>query len=134
VGFDFWRNEFVGPVRETLHVELPPASCRVLTLRPVVDHPQVVGTSRHITQGIVDLSEEKWDADARTLSGVSKVVGGDAYQIRIVAPEGVRIRAVEWSTDGEGRHAEAKVDDFGPHGRVTLNAKESGDVRWRVRF
>jgi hypothetical protein len=34
----------------------------VLALRPVVDHPQVVGTSRHITQGIVDLSDEKWDA------------------------------------------------------------------------
>ena len=134
VGFDFWRNEFVGPVRGALHAELPPASSRVLTLRPVADHPQVVGTSRHITQGIVDLSEEKWDAAERTLSGVSKVVGGDPYQVRIVAPEGTKIRSVEVSAGDKAAGVTINVDEAGSQGRVTLNAKGNREVRWRVQF
>lgn len=134
VGFDFWRNDFVGPIRGTLHAELPPASCRVLTLRPVSDHPQVLGTSRHITQGIIDLSDEKWDAERRTLSGVSKVVGGDPYQIRIVSPEGVRIRSAEVSADDKAAGVTVHVDDAGSRGRVTVKAAKNREVRWVVRF
>jgi len=34
----------------------------VLSIRAKAAHPQVIGTSRHITQGLIDLLEEKWSA------------------------------------------------------------------------
>ena len=102
VAFDFWADKFVPPFRDTLTAELPAASCRVLAVRPVADVPQLLSTSRHVTQGIVDVLDEHWDAATRTLSGISRVVGSDPYELRIVAPTGDqpwRVREVSVSPD-----------------------------------
>src|SRR5262249_41111570 len=73
VACDYWSDRLVSPFRGKLQQTLAPHSCAVLAVRPVADHPQLLSTSRHITQGVVDVLEEKWDADARALSGVSRV-------------------------------------------------------------
>ena len=62
VAFDFWANRFVPPFAEAVAADLPPASCRVLAVRPAAEHPQLLSTSRHVTQGIVDVLEEQWDS------------------------------------------------------------------------
>ncbi len=83
VAFDFWGNRLLPPIEGRLKVTLPPTSCMILAVRPEADHPQVISTSRHVTQGMVDLLEEKWDAATKTLSGRSRVVAGDPYEIRV---------------------------------------------------
>ena len=88
VAFDFWANKFVAPFSDVLKANLPGNSCRVLAVRPVADHPQLLSTSRHITQGIVDVTDENWDAAKSVLSGVSKVVENDPYELRMVVPIG----------------------------------------------
>jgi hypothetical protein len=128
VGFDFWRNAFVGPVTEKIEAELPPGSCRVIALRPVQAYPQVLGTSRHITQGILDLREEKWDAATRTLSGTSKVVGGDPYELRIATPTGMKAARVEAD---QGR---IEIVDGSQNTRVRITVPANETVRWRVAF
>ncbi len=76
VGFDFWANKFVLPFEREVRTTLPPGSCRVLSLRPVSDHPQLLSTSRHITQGMVDVTAETWDAvsDNVVIAGRSSAV------------------------------------------------------------
>src|SRR6185295_17992797 len=83
VAFDFWNNQFIPSVREQLKFTVPGESCLVLALRPRADHPKVISTSRHITQGLVDLSDEKWSPRTKTLSGRSRLVANDAYELRI---------------------------------------------------
>jgi hypothetical protein len=134
VGFDYWQNQFVGPISGSLKSDLPPSSCRVITLRPTADHPQVVGTSRHITQGTIDLSEEKWDPATRTLSGTSKIVGDDPYQIRIVAPTNAKVSSVEVAPEDKAAGVTIKIDDAGPNVRITLHAPTNSEVHWRVTF
>ncbi len=71
-------------------IELPPGGCKVLAVKHFVNDmgcPTVLSTSRHVTQGIVDLSNEKWDAATNTLSGTSRVVANDPYELRIYAPK-----------------------------------------------
>ena len=63
VGFDYWANSFLSPFRERLQTTLPPRSCQVLAVRPLLDRPLLIGTSRHITQGIVDVKQETWDGE-----------------------------------------------------------------------
>ncbi len=58
----------------------------VLAVRPVLDHPFVLGTSQHVTQGIVDVVDENWNSETKTLSGVSRVIGGEDYELRIYDP------------------------------------------------
>ena len=50
-------------------------------------HPQLLSTSRHIMQGLIDVKLESWDPAARILSGTSAMVAGDAYELRLVCPE-----------------------------------------------
>jgi hypothetical protein len=107
-------------VRGRLKYKLPGASSAVLAVREVVRHPQVVSTSRHITQGLIDLSGETWKGGE--LSGVSKVVAGDPYEVRI-APGG-------WVAESVAGGVIVSRDQVV---RVKLDAG-SGDVRWSVRF
>lgn len=84
IAFDFWNNALTPPFKGRLVQTLRPQSCAVLAVRPVLGRPQLISTSRHITQGLVDVTEERWDAKTRTLSGVSHVVANDPYELRIL--------------------------------------------------
>jgi len=129
VGFDYWANEFIEPFAGKRTFELRPSSCRVIALRRRLGHPQVVSTSRHVTQGPIDLSAVTWDAASKTLAGRSKVVAGDPYEIRIVAPRGVRATAAKAPAGAKVRFAQS-----GSHVRVTIDTPTSRQVDWRVSF
>ena len=128
--FDYWKNALIPPLQDRLQLTVPARSCIVLAVRPEQSRPQLLSTSRHITQGMVDVLEETWDAPTKTLRGRSKVVGGDPYELRIVAD------ATAWPVDAV-ETAPAVESSFKQQPglvRVTLNAKESEEVAWAVRF
>ncbi len=83
VGFDFWRNEFIAPFKGRFVLEVPADDCRVIAVHEVVDRPFVLSTSRHVASPLIDVAEEHWDAETKTLSGVSRVVPGEEYELRI---------------------------------------------------
>ena len=70
-----------GEGRETDHRT---KRLRVLAVRELLDRPQAISTSRHLTQGLLDLSDETWDPASSTLTGTSQVVSGDAYELQIL--------------------------------------------------
>lgn len=133
VGYDYWANRFVPPFVGRLQCTLPPATCRVLALRAEADHPILVSTSRHITQGIVDVIDERWDADELVLAGTSRVVTDDPYELRIVVPAGEdSFRALEAVSDNGT--TKMSFEQVGPKLRVRIDCPESGAVPWKVRF
>jgi hypothetical protein len=137
VAFEFWGNGLVPPFKGTLKLTLPPASCAVLSLRQVAEHPQLISTSRHIMQGIVDVLEEKWGAELRELSGTSKVVGGDAYELRVLtrSTKGAwKAAGAEVSPEDRAAGVSASVAEDAGLARVTIKSPKSRDVRWKVRF
>jgi hypothetical protein len=131
VGFDYWGNRFVGRVSGELTVSLRGAQCRVLSLYSEKPYPQLVGTSRHITQGIVDVVSEQWDGKGR-LSGESRVVAGDPYELRIVVPVGEESWTVNsaW-VDGV---KEVTCSQDGPGVRVSFVPEKTGTLNWEVVF
>ena len=137
VGFDFWANKFVPPFEGEVKATLPPGSCRVLAICPVSDHPQLVSTSRHITQGMVDVTGEAWTAASRTLSATSKVVENDPYELRIVMPTGnnsFRATGVAVSSQDKAAGVTATFTQDGPRLRATISSPVSRVVKWQVRF
>lgn len=138
VGFDYWADEFVAPFEGLLESELPPASCRILAVRPVSGQPRVIGTSRHITQGMVDILEETWDETTQQLSGASRVVANDPYEIRIAAIG----TAGAWQATGVTVSAEdaaagvkirlTKQEDW--RVRVRIDSATSRDIHWTIQF
>lgn len=134
VGFDFWGNQFVEPTSGELNVTLPAGTCMSLAIRSATNHPQVVSTSRHITQGLMDVQREDWDVAKKTLSGTSEVVAGDRYEMRVVAPTEFDVKSVK------GRLAEVewqvyrKSNDPPDTCRVVSQPNQTGAVNWVIQF
>lgn len=135
--FDFWDRQRLPPLQERLRIEVPAAACRILALRPRADHPQLLSTSRHVTQGIVDVLEETWDPATRTLSGRSRVVAADPYEIRMVLPEPTgrwRVAAAEALPGDGSARAPAQMTTEDGLARVLWHPTETGILHWKVRF
>lgn len=124
VAFDFWSNAFVAPFKGSLKITIPAHGCRILSLRAMQNRPILLSTSRHITQGIVDIKSEKWDAASHTLFGQSEVVAGDLYELRLYAPPGWKVNATgDW-----------QVTQNGSEVRVSLTPTKNGLLNWKVSF
>lgn len=130
--FEYWSNIPVAPASETLECTLPPASCKVVALRPVVDHPCVLSTSRHITQGMIDFEEEYWDAATRTLSGVSRVVGGDPYDVHIALPQPSKYSEIHRTHCDQGSVSVLGVE--ATCAKIRLYNKNNVDISWQIAF
>jgi len=130
VAFDYWKNALMPTIKGKLQVAVPGQSCCVLAVRPVANHPQLISTSRHITQGIVDVLDEKWDDTTKTLSGRSKIVAGDPYELRVVLPD------KNWNADtvSASGSATSTLKQDSTLVRATIQSTESGEVNWSVKF
>jgi hypothetical protein len=118
---DAWSGEFLHSGDGKLKTEVPPAACRVVSYWPALGRPQFVGTSRHLTQGADDVESATWNPKKLTLSGVSHVVAGHPYRIRVHVPEGYRVLT-------------ACATQSGPLAELTIPSDKGGKVKWQVPF
>ncbi len=137
VAFDFWANKFVPPFSGQLTSSLSGQSSRILAVRPVSEFPQLLSTSRHVTQGIIDVTDEKWDAAKSQLSATSKVVANDPYELRIVVPSAEkswRANTVKVSAEDSAAGVKAEIKQDSPRIRANITSPVSRDVKWTFAF
>ena len=85
--FDFWAQEYLGIVSGQVTCgELELGHCQILSLLPVLERPQFVATSRHLSMGAVSLRSESWGDNTLTLALAGIV--GDTKSIWVSLPEG----------------------------------------------
>jgi hypothetical protein len=135
--FDYWDDTLLPPMKGRLRLSVPRQSCRILAVRPALERPQVISTSRHVTQGMVDLLEEKWDATTATLSGRSRVVGGDSYELRIVADasdQQWRVAGFDVASADKDAGVRTTVKPADGLVRARLESSVSREVSWSLRF
>ena len=92
--WDFWEQKLVKSQREKLELPLRAKSCHVFALRPNLGRPQLVGTSGHFSQGVVETSDIVWDAKNGQLRGKVRGNGGDPSTLFFHVPEGMKLRGV----------------------------------------
>jgi hypothetical protein len=127
--FDYWDNKFLSIAKDEIKATVPKHGCKVLAVRAVENNPIVISTSQHVTQGMIDLKDEKWNSAERTLSGTSKIVGNDPYELRIVGPN------ITWRPlDAQASGATVKFDNGADGIRVTISSPEDRTVNWTLRF
>jgi hypothetical protein len=125
--YEFWSHTFLGAFRGG--VPLPAIKSMGLdsfAIREQLDHPQIVSTSRHLSQGGSDLIAVGWKAGA--LSGRSRVVADDRYQLVLHVPPDFDLRS---ATVG-GQPADVARD--GELVRVTVRPATTGEVGWNIAF
>ena len=122
--FDFWNQKYMGIVDSKLPLgALVEGHCQVISLRPVQDHPQILGTERHISQGAFELDKVKWENNV--LSGTYLVGPGQKWSLTVFVPKGYSV------TKAEPKGAETKLD--GQVLTVTIPIS-NGAVKWAVTF
>ena len=139
--FDFWKNEFLSSVTSTLSTTLPKHGCQILAVREIAaDRPVALSTSEHVTQGMIDVLAEKWETAGKdhggTLSGRSKVIGGDAYELRIALPASQKwkVARAEVSPDDAAAGAAIKFAESDLGARATITTPADREVNWKVVF
>src|SRR5207249_4288648 len=72
--------------RGKITLSLPPQSSRVLSIRRLRLHPQLIGTDMHLLQGYHELKRLGWDEKALTLSGEVERMPGISGKVFIYIP------------------------------------------------
>lgn len=97
LAFDFWNAKPLGLVQGTLPLHaLTEGHCQVVSLRPLLDRPQVLGTDRHIGQGVHELEAVTWRN--RQLSGRFLGGPGETWRMFIHFPKGFMPSVVQGAT------------------------------------
>jgi hypothetical protein len=127
--YDVWREAALADLADTLSVTLEPRSARTLGIRAAAARPQVIGTTRHVVQGAIDVTDEAWDAATRTLSAKSVNLDSRAYAVMLAVPKGLRPTRCQASVPCSMRRLDA--------GQVVLAWGAGGDGRditWDLTF
>lgn len=62
-GYEFWSNTYLGVVERAVTLTLvEPHACRLLVLRHDKTHPQLVATDAHLGAGVIDITDQQFDA------------------------------------------------------------------------
>jgi hypothetical protein len=124
--FDFWGNAPLADFNGAFKIDVPAESCRIVAVRKAEGRPVLVSTSRHVTQGVVDISGEDWQGNQ--LSATSQLVAGDPYEARIAGME--KWKAV--AATAPAGVAIALLPSEPGWLRVRMDSKTSRSVTWSV--
>ncbi len=127
--FEFWSKKYLGDF-DTAFTAKSLASKDVAnySIRETLDHPQVLSTSRHITQGAVEIQSLNWNAARLTLSGTSKLIRKDPYSIFVRLPKGYQLRSAVIG----GSKAEVRIEDEMAEVKVVPELTKATD--WQIEF
>jgi hypothetical protein len=126
--YDVWAERPMADVQQTLAATIAPHTALTVALRSTATRPQIIGTTRHIVQGAVDIGEEQWDAATRTLRGKSVNLDGRPYAVTIAVPRGLRPRSCKSDVACTVKRLESG------HAVVEWPAGTATDLDWTVTF
>ena len=118
----------MADVQQTLAATIQPHSTLVVALRPSAARPQIIGSTRHIVQGTIDITDERWDAATRTLGAQSANLDGRPYAVTIAVPRGLRARTCKSAVACTVRRLKSG------HAVIEWPAGTTANVDWSVTF
>ncbi|HEY6853958.1 MAG TPA: glycoside hydrolase family 36 protein, partial [Gemmatimonadales bacterium] len=126
--YDVWRDAPLAQIRGSISAHVAPRASQLLALRPSTNRPQVIGTTRHLVQGAVDVAGESWDAATRTLSARAMNLDARDYAVTISLPVGLSVTSCDADSPCEVAQLES--------GHMVLKWKgnDGRDISWKVRF
>jgi len=131
VVFDFWGQELLGIFKGSMDVAIAPHDTRVLLIHPVMKHPQLVGTSRHIS-GAFSIDDLAWDNAKNSIRGRSSTVAGDNYTLWFYVPAGATVSQIHAVT--KGNMAVTAQHDLNGNSLKLKFPGQTTAVNWEVEF
>jgi hypothetical protein len=125
--YRFWDQTFVGEFRKGVNLEVGGRKGETFAIREVPEHPWVVSTDMHLTQGGVELQGVRYDTSSNELSGTaSRHVGAEAHVV-VFVPKGFKIQS------GSGAYSVEEQPSGAAIVHLKLEFKEA-TTPWRLSF
>ncbi len=127
--FEFWTKKFEGTVKTKFIPDKIDTNfnCQVFCFREKLNHPQLLATNRHISCGGLEIGSLEWKNNS--LSGTSRVVGGDSYIIFIHEDKNFNFNGI--TLKNASLVANEKEGDIR---KVTVISKEDNIVSWVLNY
>lgn len=126
--YDFWDDTYFGLAQGQLNVQVAPGSVRLLGFRLFEKRPLLVASTRHFTQGALEMTALEWDASKKELRGEAKVIPDTVYGLRILVPEPFSVS--EAAVSG----VQPRLNQKGDILEVNFHNQNAQELRWYVRF
>lgn len=123
---DFWNRRFLGIFGTSIPLEIPPLDTAVLRVTPLHGVPEIIFTSRHITQGAMELRDVRRETDG-TLSGIALCVPGEEWHMMLYIPETYEFLSMEASCPAETKREKEVL-------HVIFTPDSETEIRWILRF
>lgn len=120
--YDYFRDKFLGIVSDRFEMELEAFETRVLCFRAVLDRPQIVSTSRHLSQGAAELVDVNWENCILTV--IADLVKDDEYRMTLYVPSGFKINELN----------AGKLVQEGNIATVSFTPELSGTYEFIIKF
>ncbi len=131
VAFDFWNQALLGVVSDRMSTEVEGHDTRVVLVHRLLNRPQLISTSRHIT-GAYSIQDLSWNAAGNTLQGLSEIVPGEDYTLFIHLTAGTAAATTPTASAG-GKAIPVRQERKGNLLSVSFKSPES-PVAWQVKF
>ena len=132
--YDFWNKEYLGAWEKGMSVDVLPASVRLFSLVPATEQVQLVSTSRHITQGWVDLLSHNYNAAKNSYTGRSKVIRDDPYELRFAFPRGKHLAIKSAIGSTRAGRVRAQITNHQGWATVEFTSPITSELSWTVTF
>ncbi|MFP4385168.1 MAG: alpha-galactosidase [Spirochaetia bacterium] len=86
--FDFWNDHCLGSASGEFTAVVPPRDVKVFRITEVREHPWIVGSDMHLSQGGVEMAHLKWDQDISALKGICTRPKGEQGNLYLRLPPG----------------------------------------------
>ena len=84
--YDYTLKQYLGVFDSEIDIDLQAYESRILSVRKVIDIPQILSTSRHISQGAAEICDVVWDNN--TLNIKADLIKDDSYTLTLYVPQG----------------------------------------------
>jgi len=98
--YDYTHNKFIGIKDLGFTVELKGSESRIFSIRRKKEHPQIISTSRHISQGAAEINDMQWVEKDSELKISAELIDNVPYVITMYVPDGfVALEDLEYIED-----------------------------------
>lgn len=126
--YDVWRDAPVPTGKSVLVLSVDARSACTVAIRPTAARPQVIGTTRHVVQGALDIMDETWNAAARRLKAKSTNLDARPYAVTIAVPNGMRPAACKADVPCAVTRLESG------HAVLQWAGDDGRDINWELTF
>jgi hypothetical protein len=125
--YEFWTRRFLGLFSQQAALAVGAYDTALVRITEINDRPELVFSSRHLTQGAVEFASLEWSATDKYWRSRSHCVPDREWELAFFLPAGWRFAAATASIP-----CETEVKDQLLHVRLRPGGVESCD--WSVRF